>query len=293
MDTIFSLNGSIVPPERAVVPITDRGFLYGDGLFETMHAYGRVLFRMHEHLDRLGDGARRLHMKPAPNLKQLAAWLQAAVDAAGFDEANVRLTYTRGTGQRGPSLKGAFKPNIAIMVTRFHRPAEKTVLKGATAVMASFRRQESAVTASLKTLNYIEQILARDEADAAGADEALMLNNAGLLCEGSASNISLIREGVLLIPDPARVGALPGIAQLTAIEAARKLKIPVAMTALSPWDPAQCREAFLSGSMREISPLVRVGSTIVGDGKPGPLTLKIIQEYRRIVARECRPFRFP
>lgn len=292
MDTLFSLNGKIVPQEQAVIPVTDRGFLYGDGLFETMHAYGRKLFRAQQHLDRLAAGARHLYFEPAPALPRLRKWLQAAVDKAGFAEANVRLTVTRGTGPRGPSIKGPFYPNVVITVTRHFRPSDRTLAGGVTAIMASFRRQESAATASLKSLNYIEQILARREADAAGADEALMLNNAGLLCEGSASNISLVRNGVLTYPDPERAGALPGIAQLTAIDAAKNLKIPVASTMLSPWDPGQSEEAMLTGSMREISPLVRIGDTVIGTGKPGPVTLKLIKEFRRIVERECKPFKF-
>ncbi|HYF51706.1 MAG TPA: aminotransferase class IV, partial [Planctomycetota bacterium] len=281
--TLYSINGRIVPEEKAVVPVTDRGFLYGDGVFETLHAYGHTLFRQQEHLQRLRRGAEALYFKPLPSLNDLARQLKRLVDAADFAEANVRLTVTRGTGPRGPSISGTYSPNVIITATEFHRPPEERLRAGARAIFASFRRQESAATAKLKTLNYIEQILARREADEAGADEALLLNNAGLLCEGSASNISLVSGGVLRIPDPDRSGALPGIAQLTAIEAARNLNIPVVMTALSPWDPAEADEAFLSGSMREITPLVRIGDAVIGSGKPGPVTLALIAEYRRIV----------
>jgi branched-chain amino acid aminotransferase len=292
MDTVYSLNGKVVSPEDAVVSVTDRGFLYGDGLFETLHAYGRKLFRVEQHLERLASGAAHLAFSPRPDLSRLEKWMQDAVDAASFSEANVRLTLTRGTGPRGPSIKGSFEQTAVITVTQHHRPGTQVLQKGVTAIIASFRRQEAAATASLKTLNYIEQILAKREADDAGADEALMLNNAGLLCEGSASNINLIRNGMLTLPDPERAGALPGIAQLTAVEAARNLKIPVAYTALSPWDPGLSEEAFLTGSMREISPLVRVGDIVIGSGKPGPITLKLIAEFRRIIERECRPFKY-
>jgi len=290
--TLFSLNGRIVSSEAACIPVTDRGFLYGDGVFETLHAYGAKLFRLEEHLTRLDNGRRQLFFRGEPKRPQIRTWLLAGVKRAGFREANVRVTVTRGTGPRGPSIRGAFRSNTVIMVTDYQRPAAAALARGASAIYASFRRQEAASTAKLKTLNYIEQILARREADLAGADEALMLNNAGLLCEGSASNISLIRNGALTIPDPERAGALPGIAQLTAIEAARNLKIPVVVTSLSPWDPARSEEAFLSGSMREITPLVRIGEKKIGSGKPGPITKKLIAEYRRIVERECRPFKF-
>ncbi|MCY3024572.1 MAG: aminotransferase class IV [Planctomycetota bacterium] len=310
-DTIFSINGRIVPPEEAVVPATDRGFLYGDGAFETIHAYGPKLFRLREHLARLAHAMQRLFFAPAPSPAVLARWLAEAVATAGFPEANVRLTVSRGSGPRGPSVVGApprgrpaaasrdpahratsgFRPTVAIMATRFARSDGRTNA-GVRAVLASFRRQESAVTARLKTLNYMEQVIARHEADLARADEAILLNSAGLLCEGSASNISLIRRGALAIPDPARAGALQGIAQLTAIQAARNLGLPVALTVLSPWDLTQADEAFLSGSMREVTPLVRVGDAPIGNGRPGPITMRLIAEYRRIVERECAPFRY-
>jgi len=292
-DTLYSLNGRIVSAANAVIPVTDRGFLYGDGVFETLHAYGRGLFRLHAHLERLARGAQALFFDPAPDVRLLARWLKGAVAAADFPEANVRLSVSRGSGARGPSLRNCKGiPTAVIMVTRYVRPPETRSRDGVGAVLASFRRQEAAATASLKTLNYLEQILARREADLAGADEAILLNNAGLLCEGSASNVSLIREGTLAIPDPERSGALSGISQLTAVEAARKLKIPVVFTLLSPWDLQRADEAFLSGSMREITPLVRIGDQPIGSGKPGPVTLRVSAEYRRIVERECKPFRY-
>ncbi|MEI6231768.1 MAG: aminotransferase class IV [Planctomycetota bacterium] len=292
-DTLYSLNGKIVPEAEAVVPVTDRGFLYGDGLFETLHAYGQQLFRADAHFDRLLAGAKTLHFDPLPDIPTLKVWLTTAIKAAAFPEANVRMTVTRGSGPRGPSIKGPFALSVVITVSRHIRPPESILLQGVSAVVATLRRQESAATAMLKTLNYIEQILAKREADLAGASEALLLNNAGLLCEGSASNISLIRDGKLTIPDPKLSGALPGIAQLTAIEAAHNLGIPVVYACLSPWDPGVADEAFLTGSMREISPLVRVGDTPAGGGKPGPITLKLVAEFRRIIERECTPFTFP
>jgi branched-chain amino acid aminotransferase len=301
-DTLFSLNGRIVPAERAVVPVTDRAFLYGDGLFETLHAYGRKLFRLDRHLQRLTAGAQRLSFDPQPDPRLLARWLNEAVVAANFPEANVRLTLSRGSGPRGPSIppspcgrgqgEGLCRPTTVITVTRYRRPPDAALRKGATAILASFRRQEAAVLASLKTLNYLEQILARREADLAGADEAILLNNAGLVSEGSASNVAVVREGRILVPDPARSGALAGITQTAVLDCARALRIPVLHTLLSPWNLQRADEAFLTGSMREVTPLVRIGQTTIGSGHPGPITLRLIAAYRRLVHRECRPFRY-
>jgi branched-chain amino acid aminotransferase len=178
------------------------------------------------------------------------------------------------------------------MATKFVRRPEKDYTEGVAAVLASFRRQEMSVAAGLKTTNYLEQILAKREADAAGVDEALLLNQSGLLCEGSASNITLVKNGTLCVPDPKLVGALSGTGQLVAIELARKLKIPVLQGLLGPFDLKDCQEAFLSGSMREITPLVRVGSDKVGLGKPGPITTKLIAAYRELVMKECPGYKF-
>jgi len=292
-DILFSINGRIRPEAEALIPAHDRGFLYGDGLFETLHAYGPHLFRLDLHLERLERGLARLSIRNAPPLKTLERWLKEVVHQAGYAEANLRLTVTRGTGPRGPSTRGEFKTTAVIMVTDFHRRPESDYTKGVAAVVAGFRRMESSVTASLKTLNYIEQILARQEADAAGVDEALLLNSAGLLCEGSASNLTLVRDDGLVVPDPAMSGCLPGTVQLVALELAQKLKIPVCQAALGPFDLRDCAEAFLSGSMRELTPLVKVGDAKIGGGNPGPLTRKLIAAYRTLVQKECRGYRFP
>jgi len=291
-ETLFSLNGHIVPEEQAVVPVTDRGFLYGDGLFETIHAYGATPFRLSEHLARLEHGRKALGFPSRPSRAVLARWLREAVQAARFPEANVRLTFTRGTGPRGPSLRGPYRPNVVITVTRHHRRPETDYTRGVTAILASFRRQESSIIANLKTTAYVEQIIARREADAARADEALLLNNAGALCEGSASNLSLVSRGVLRMPDPRIAGALPGTAQQLAVELARGLKIPVCRTALGLHDLRECDEAFLSGSMRELTPLVRVNDWTIGGGRPGPITRGLITAYRKLVEDECAPYRF-
>ena len=291
-ETIYSINGAIVPADKATIPVSDRGFLYGDGLFETLHAYGGKLFRMREHLKRLSDGAAHLYFNPPPDTRLMARWLQAAVRNASFPEANVRITLTRGSGPRGPSIKGEFQPTVVISATRFARPSESRFTQGVVAIMASFRRQEAAINAGFKTMNYIEKILAKREADHAGADEALLLNNAGLLCEGSASNISLNRKGTLFIPDPKRSGALPGIAQLTALKAAGIIKIPIVITSLSKWDLERCDEAFLSGSMREITPLIQIDGKSIGGAKPGPITRRLIATYRQIIERECKPYKY-
>jgi branched-subunit amino acid aminotransferase/4-amino-4-deoxychorismate lyase len=178
-------------------------------------------------------------------------------------------------------------------VTRYSRRPEKDYWSGVTATVASFRRQEAGVLAKLKTLNYLEQVVARREADEAGADEALLLNCAGLLCEGSASNLTLIKDGGLVIPDPRLSGALPGCALQTAVALARRLGIPVCRAGLGLFDLRDCEEAFLSGSLRELTPLVRVADTRIGTGRPGPVTRRLILAYRREVERECPGYRFP
>ena len=289
--TIYCIDGQILDESQALIPVTDRGLLYGDGLFETLHAYGTTVFELTQHLQRLQRGAAQLFLNSLPAETILREWLDKTIRAAGFSESNVRLTVTRGSGPRGPSIDSNTPARTIISVTRFDRTPE-AARGGVTAITASFRRQEAASTATLKTLNYIEQILARREADLAGVNEALLLNSCGLLCEGSASNLTLIRDNQLLVPDPVRSGALPGIAQLTALEAARRLKFQVIYTCLSPWDPVTSQEAFLTGSMREITPLIAIDQRAIGNGQPGPITRQIQAEFRNIVEAACQPFKF-
>lgn len=291
LEILFSLNGRIVPEAHAVVSVRDRGFLYGDALFETIHAYGPTPFRLKDHLARMTRGFRFLAFRPAPAPRVLSRWVHSAIQAADFTEANVRLTVTRGRGPRGPALPVPCEPLVVIMVTKHQRRPEREYRRGVAAVIASFRRQESGVLARLKTTNYLEQILARREADAAGVDEALLLNSAGLLCEGSASNLTLVKAGRLVAPDPELAGALPGTAQLLVLQLGRKLKLETSLTALGPWDLRECEEAFLTGSMREITPLVRVDGVAIGSGKPGPVTRRLLVAYRQQVARECPGYR--
>ncbi len=292
VSTCYSINGKLVPEEQAVVPVTDRGFLYGDGVFETIHAYGTTPFRLGMHLDRLERGFEAMGFQQRPDRKTLGRWVRAAIREGGFPEANVRLTVTRGSGPRGPSIRGVYEPFTLITVTHYNRRPERDYTAGVSAVMASFRRQESSVIASLKTTAYIEQIFARRAADEQGADEALLLNNSGLLCEGSSSNLTLVRNGGLVAPDPKIAGALPGTMQLIAFELAKVNRIPVRMVGLGPWDLRDCDEAFLTGSMREFTPLVKVDGHTVGSGKPGPITRQLIQVYRKKVESECKGFRF-
>lgn len=288
-EIIFHLNGQLVPAAAALIHASDRGLLYGDGLFETMHAYGSEIFRLEPHLERLTAGAAKLAFSPLPDLGALRRACRETATAgfkAGYEETNIRLTVTRGTGPRGPSTRGPFHPTILVAGTPYRRPADAEWKKGATAVWASFRRQEAGVLATLKTLNYLEQILARREADAAGADEALLLNNAGLLCEGSASNLTLVRDGELVAPDPRTVGALPGLAQEAIFEVARAEGFRVRFAALCASDLTNAAEAFLSGSMRELTPLVRVGEKEIGGGRPGPVSRRLYAAYLRAVEQE-------
>ncbi|MCZ7645751.1 MAG: aminotransferase class IV [Planctomycetota bacterium] len=285
-DTLFSLNGRIVPEREAVVPVTDRGFLYGDGLFETLHAYGRTPFLLDAHLDRLARGLDALAISGAPSRRKLARWVREAVAAAGFREANVRLTLTRGGGARGPSVRGPSTPFTVVTVTRYKRRPARDYTRGVRAILSRVRRQESGALAGFKTLAYLEQVFARREADAAGADEALLLNSAGLLCEGSASNLTLVRGGALRVPDPRLTGALPGTVQEFVVAQARRMGLPVAEAALGPWDLRDCDEAFLTGSMREVTPLVQVDDARIGNGKRGPVTQRLLEAYRKAVIRD-------
>ena len=161
-DTLYNINGRIVTESEALVPVTDRGFLYGDGVFETLHAYGSSIFRLREHLDRMIRGFDALGFEQRPARRGLERWIRDTVERGGFPEGNVRVTVTRGSGPRGPSIRGTYQPLAVIMVSHFHRRPESHYTDGVTAIMAGFRRQESSIIANLKTTAYIEQIFAAE-----------------------------------------------------------------------------------------------------------------------------------
>ena len=263
----------------------DRGFTLADGLFETMRTYDGVVFRIGPHLARLTAGARRLSLAlPDDMERQLLAALQAARDA-GWLDTSVRLSVSRGPGAAGVAPPRHPEPTVVIAIAPLPVFPPAMYSDGLTASIASGRRNERAMTTGLKTLAYTDSIAALAEAHRVGADDALFLDTEGHLCEATSSNIFLCTSDRLVTPGVS-CGVLPGITRAAVLELARGMGIAAEERVVSTDELASADEAFLTSSVREIVPLVRVNGTPIGRGVPGPMVIRLRSAYAQLVESE-------
>jgi branched-chain amino acid aminotransferase len=286
------VNGHRVEPTLPHLSPLDRGFTLADGLFETMRAYRGVIFRLDQHLERLAAGARALGIT-------LPSWLAASVPEAmriahdaGSSEASVRLTVSRGIGGTGvippapvPDDAG---PTVVLAIQAVPAFPEAIYARGLAARIASGRRNERGLASGIKALAYTEAIMAMAEARAAGADEAIWLDTEEHVAEATSSNLFFLTEDTLVTP-PVTCGVLPGITRRAVMELAPSLGLAVSERIVERAELFGAREAFLTSSLREIAPLVRVDGRAIGAGTVGPVTRRIMQGYAALTHRECAP----
>lgn len=274
------LTGRIVDEADAVVSVRDRGLLLGDGLFETMRAYGGRVFALHEHLDRLRDGAARIGLALPGGLADAVSETLAASSLA---DAAVRLTVTRGCDEGdggGLVTTGSSAATTAITVRRYE-PATEWYDRGLRAGLAPGRLDENRATAGLKHLGYLEAILALRDARSRGWDDAVFLDSAGHVAEATASNVFVVMDEALMTP-PVACGILPGITRATILRLAAARGCAVREEPLVRDALAAATEAFLTSSLREIVPLVAVNGVPVGAGRPGPVARRLLAAYREL-----------
>jgi branched-chain amino acid aminotransferase len=278
------VNGERRPLDVPHISARDRGLTLSDGLFETMRAQSGTVFRLDQHLARLESGLAVLEI-PVPRL--LREWVtRALVDRTG-ERSALRLTVTRGPAGHGLLPSASASPTVVIAVSSMPVFPPETYEVGLTARIASGRRNEHAVTAGLKTLAYTDAIAALIQARRAGADEALFLDTAGHCSEATASNFFILAGDTLLTP-PVSCGALPGITRATILELADRLGIPAVERAITLDDVWRVDEAFLTSSLRGVTPLVRLEDRPIGTGAPGDMTQTLTAAYHELVAAECR-----
>jgi branched-chain amino acid aminotransferase len=275
------VNGSATPADQPSLSALDRGFTLGDGLFETMRAQEGVVFRLDAHLDRLCTGARLLGIPLPPGLREQVA--DAARGDGEYRNASIRLTVSRGVAAPGLAPPERAEPTVTIVAHPVVRPR---VPEPIVAIMAAGRRNEHALTAGVKTLAYTESIVALAQARAAGADDAIFLDTAGHVSEAAASNLFAVIDDVLVTP-PLSCGVLPGITRAAVLELARALGITVVQREMAEPELAAASEIFLTSSIREIAPVVRVAKAAVGTGQHGQVTVRIVEAYRALVRLEC------
>jgi branched-chain amino acid aminotransferase len=277
----FWVNGERQSSSSVHVSACDRGLTLGDGVFETMRAYGGTLFRLDRHLARLVQALTVLEIPVQPELRE---WVLEAVRDAG--DASVRLTVTRGVGVAGVAPPVHAHPTAIVAVNPPPVFPATVYAFGLTAHVASGRRNEYAMTAGLKTIAYADSVAAWLEARRAGADEALFLDTQAHCSEATSSNLFLWTGSVLLTP-PISCGALPGITRAAVLELAGAIGVPAAERIVGVDDLAGAEEAFLTSSLRGLAPLVGLDARPIGRGIPGALTRKFADAYTALVAREC------
>jgi branched-chain amino acid aminotransferase len=277
------LNGVQRSVDEPLLSPLDRGFTLADGLFETMRARGGTVFRLDAHLDRLCAGARVFGIPVPPGLRDHVAAASRTAFTYGYEHASVRLTVSRGPAPPGLAPPRHPAPTIALAIAPLTPANEPRPL---VATMASARRNEHALTSGLKTLAYTESVLALSHARAAGADDAIFLDTAGHVSEATASNIFAVIDGTLVTP-PLSCGVLPGITRAAVLEMAPSLGISAREREITEPEIAMASELFLTSSIRDIAPIVRIATTAVGTGKPGAITQQLIASYEKLARNEC------
>ena len=283
MDPLIWLNGELVPAAAAKVSVLDRGLLYGDGLFETMRAYGGRIFRLDRHLQRLRAGAQALGINLSQSDADLSTATTEALVANVLDDASVRVAVTRGEGA-GP-LPADTAPTVFVVARRLAAYDPDLYHQGMTAITASEVRNEHSLLSQVKSANYLQSVLARVEAHHNGAQEAILLNTRGYVAEASTSNVFVLHGGRLVTPS-LESGALPGITRAAVLELAAEAELEEAERAVPPDELLTADELFLTNSLMEIMPLTELDGQAIATGRPGPVTQRLMKEYSDLVRRE-------
>jgi branched-chain amino acid aminotransferase len=273
------VNGEIVSAQEAKISVFDRGFQYGDGVFEGIRCYGGKVFKLEEHVRRLYDSARSVHIEIPLSPSEMKKAIKDTILANGFMDAHIKPIVTRGNGWKlGLDPRNFDRPNIVIFVRSVAGSMYGDTTAGIRLAVVSIRKvPASSLDPRVKSLNYLVNILARAEAQASGADEAIMLDNQGFVAEGSGDNIFIVRREALWT-SPIQC-ALEGITRHTVLEMASEASIETRESSLTIYDVYTADEVFVTGSGAGIVPVAEVDKKVIGNGKPGPITQRLIQMY--------------
>ncbi|TVR45749.1 MAG: branched-chain-amino-acid transaminase [Puniceicoccaceae bacterium] len=280
------LNGSFVDQADAKISVFDHGLLYGDGIFEGIRLYGGCVFRLDEHLERLEYSAKAILLDLPWSRKELSDLVCEACRVNGLTDGYIRLIVTRGVGNLGLSPASCKKPGLIIIADSIELYPKEHYTKGLAIVTVATRRiNPAALAPSIKSLNYLNNVLAKMEAAQYGALEAVMLNDQGFVAECTGDNLFLVRKGVLYTPVVSS-GALRGITRDSVLELARKRGLEVAECQLSRYDIWIAEECFLTGTAAELIPVVKVDGRVIGNGRPGPVTHDLLEAFHEVVRKD-------
>jgi branched-chain amino acid aminotransferase len=279
------INGKLFDKSDAKISVYDHGLLYGDGVFEGIRVYSGKVFRLKEHVERLYDSARAIALEIPLSAAQMAEAVEMTVKANAKKEGYIRLVITRGAGSLGLDPRKTSDPQVIIIVDDIVMYPQELYDNGMEIVTAAtIRNHPNALSPRVKSLNYLNNIMAKVEGIRAGCHEALMLNDKGEVAECTGDNVFLAKHGILKTPPP-DAGILEGVTRGAVIELARAAGIPVQEPPLTRHDVYTADECFLTGTAAEVIPIVKVDGRTIGNGKPGPITRQLREAFHQLTRR--------
>ncbi|HSW47277.1 MAG TPA: branched-chain-amino-acid transaminase [Phycisphaerae bacterium] len=277
------LNGHIVPVAEASIGVFDHGLLYGDGVFEGIRSYGGKVFRLDQHLRRLEESARAIRLTLPMTHDELVTATYDTLKANNITDGYIRLVVTRGVGYLGLSPNRTECPSVFIIAGQIDLYPKELYEKGMAIISCSvIRNHPNAISPRIKSLNYLNNILAKIEALDAGVHEAVMYNHQGFVAECTGDNIFVIRWGTVMTP-PVNAGGLEGVTRNAVIELIGKRHIPFKEANLTRHDLYVADECFLTGTAAEVIPVTKIDGRSLGTGEPGPITRQLIADFRNLV----------
>jgi branched-chain amino acid aminotransferase len=286
MEERINVNGRITPPDKAVVSPLDRGFQYGDSVYETIRTYGETPFRLDAHLDRLRRSADRVGIPYERTPVRIENEVSGTLRAAGRGDAAIRIILSRGVGPVSYETAEVGAPTCVIHVRPFPHPPPHHLSEGIdVAVVGVVRNPIHALDPAIKSSNLLNNFMAWTEARKLRAEEPILLNGAGLVAEGASSNVFVVKNQRLLTP-PLEAGILRGITRDLVLDLARRAKIDTAEESLRPEDLRSADELFITSTLKGILPVKRCDGWPVREGRPGPITVRLMAMYDEVVQAE-------
>jgi branched-chain amino acid aminotransferase len=283
------VDGRFYAEADAKISVFDHGLLYGDGIFEGIRFYNGRVFRLEEHIDRLWDSARSICLEIPMSKREMTEALLETIRQNDLRDGYIRQIVTRGVGNLGLNPTQCKRPSVIIIVAQIALYPEAVYQNGLTVVTCATRRTNPAsLNPAVKSLNYLNNVMARIEANLAGADEALMLNDAGNVAECTADNVFIIKRGQIFTP-PITAGALRGITRSVVFEIAAELGIKISEVDITRHDVFIADECFLTGTAAEVIPVIKADGRPIGDGKPGSITARTIARFREMTRQTGTP----
>ncbi len=285
---IIYLDGAYLPKEEAKVSVFDHGLLYGDGVFEGIRAYNGRVFRLDEHLDRLYDSAKTIDLEVPIAKAEMSDAIREVLRRNDLRDAYIRPIVTRGVGDLGLDPRKCPKPTVIIIAVEWGAMYGDLYEKGLTGVTVSIRRNPAeALPPNVKSLNYLNNILAKIEANCKGGDEAIFFDTNGYLSEGSGDNIFVVKNGEIITPPT--LNNLRGVTRIVALECAADLGITVVERNMGYFDLYTADEVFVTGTAAEVGPIVTIDGRTIGSGRPGPVTRQLMSAFKAVTSQSGTP----